>query len=53
MEHSPEVWHIPPGTPCICGGVAGGWVSGAAESKWWQIGQQKWLLQIKKCEFDA
>jgi len=17
-EHSPEVWHIPPGTPCIC-----------------------------------
>jgi hypothetical protein len=18
MEHPPEVWHIPPGTPCIC-----------------------------------
>ena len=18
MEHSPEVWHIPPGIPCIC-----------------------------------
>ena len=17
-EHSPEVWHIPPGTPCVC-----------------------------------
>jgi hypothetical protein len=38
---------------CICRGVAGGWVSGAAESKGWQIGQQKWLLQIKKCEFCA
>jgi hypothetical protein len=36
-----------------CRGVAGGWVSGAAESKEWQIGQQKWLLQIKKCEFCA
>jgi hypothetical protein len=34
----------------ICRGVAGGWVIGAAESKGWQTGQQKWLLQIKKCE---
>jgi hypothetical protein len=21
MKHPPKVWHIPPGTPCICYGV--------------------------------
>jgi hypothetical protein len=34
-------------------GYSWGWKIGAAESKGWQIGQQKWLLQIKKCEFCA